>query len=87
MTEIQFCRKQLPANQDEELEQSPAPHQRMCLTHLLQVRKAEVEEEMKAKLSPEDFRVWRIQRDEPYHQLSLETWGTPLPPELLLKRI
>ena len=40
------------------------------------------EKEMQAKLSPEEFRVWRIRQDEPYLRQSHEQYGTPLPPEL-----
>ena len=59
--------------------------QRRCGTPMLQEMREAEALEMQAKLSPEEFRVWQIRRDEPYHRLSLERWGTPMPPELLPK--
>lgn len=59
--------------------------QRRCGTPMLQEMREAEALEMQAKLSPEDFRVWQIRRDEPYHRLSLERYGIPLPHELLPK--
>ena len=41
-----------------------------------------LEKEMQAKLSPKEFRVWRIRQGAEIYHLSHKTWGTPLPPEL-----
>ena len=61
--------------------------ERRCGTPMVWAAQERLEEAAKAQLSPEDFRVWRIQQDEPYHRLSNQSWGTPLPPELSLKKI
>ena len=71
-------------NQQETQEQS---RERRCGTPMAWAAQERLEEIAKAQLSPEDFRVWRIQQDEPYHRLSNQSWGTPLPPELSLKKI
>lgn len=60
---------------------------RNCLTPLFQEMREHERLLAQAQLSPEEYRVWQIQRDEPYHLLSHKRWGTPLPPELALKRI
>ncbi len=61
--------------------------ERRCGTPMVWAAQERLEEIAKAQLSPEYFRVWRIQQDEPYHRLSNQSWGTPLPPELSLKKI
>jgi hypothetical protein len=73
-----------PQEQDDEL---PPNGQRRCLTIEVWEYEKKQEKEVEAVLSPEDFRVWMIQKYEHLSQMSFKAWGTPLPVELSLPRV
>ena len=60
----------------------PPNGQRRCLTIEVWDYERKQEKEVEAVLSPEDFRVWRIQKDEHLSRMGFDAWGTPLPVEL-----
>ena len=71
---------------EDEFEELPPNRQTPCLTAARWEYEEEEEKQVEAVLSPEDFRVWMIQRREHLYQMSLKAWGTPLPVELSLPR-
>ena len=57
-------------------------YQRRCGTPMLDEYFRQEALKMEAKLSPEEYRVWLIRRDEPLFRMAHQSWGAPLPPEL-----
>ena len=74
--------KKIASLTQEQRDQLPLNGQRLCLTIEVWEYRKEEEREVKAVLSPEDFRVWMIQRNEHISRMSFETWGNPPPVEL-----
>ena len=71
----------------EEQDEQPVSKQRRCLTGDRWEYEEQEEQEVKAVLSPEEFRVWMIQKNEHLYQMGLKAFGTPLPVELTLPKV
>jgi hypothetical protein len=65
----------------------PTNRQTPCLTAARWEYEEEEEKQVEAALSPEDFRVWMIQKREHLYQMGLEAFGTPLPVELTWAKV
>jgi hypothetical protein len=65
----------------------PPNRQTPCLTAARWEYEEEEEKQVEAALSPEDFRVWMIQKREHLYQMGLKAFGTPLPEELTWSKV